>query len=71
MRVGKIIPNYFSSGRINNVSKDTYWKYWLTIGLTKNYPDEESKISYSLLEDKLNFNSQTIGLKSNPIKGLF
>ncbi|MFN3969381.1 DUF1501 domain-containing protein [Flavobacterium sp.] len=25
----------------------------------------------SLLEDKLNFNSQTIGLKSNPIKGLF
>ena len=28
--------------------KDTYWKHWLTIGLQKDYPDKDSKTSYTL-----------------------
>lgn len=52
---GQDIPNYYGSEKINNVSRDTYWKRWLTIGLDDGkFPDDESKASYALISDKFN-----------------
>ena len=36
---GKVLPNFYKL-------KDTYWKLWLTIGLSSAFPDPDAKESY-------------------------